>query len=609
MQHTSAQINVWTELSLAVRNTRETVAWIWFDIIDVAGRRAIRDSLLLSLLSSLILLSAAYPTKLAIDAVAQSNTATALWWIIFGGGGILLSARLVDLGKDIRRERAWNENFRSVVTSLTRIFLAHTTGELTSNDEIGPSQIESAWDHINSILELLFFGAIPKMIIMISGCLLLASIDALAAGGLVVMLVFNLAWFSYFNAKVSMETREVSRQFRQFGNRLTEWWYLFFSTKSAGVEDKILQQADEEVQVPLRGDWKAWSRWIKRDVIRSLVNLIGATSILVFGVTMSRWSAGDLAAVSVWISLVTDQFSSVGSDLRHITKATTKLTDIRSHKPPNQPSRETKVLSTPETIMHITFDSVSLQYPDSDHTLRNISLEIPRGCRLAVMGESGAGKSSLGGLLRRDFDPTAGRILINGRDLREYNLASVLRYIGVIPQRPEVFSGTVRENLLHGIMDPTVVSDETLWELIGKVSPGLQVRFKQHQLDTRVGKHGMELSGGEQQRLCVIRSLVEDPRHSKELLIIDEATSALDSGTELVVQEGIDAALSRGMSAIVIAHRFSTLRGCNRFLCLRKLAHCADGESQIEAVTDSTKELYAQSSWFRHQADLQGFHP
>lgn len=330
MQHTSTQINIWEELSLAVRNTKETVAWIWQDIIETAGRRAIRDSLLFSLMSSLILLSATYPTKLAIDAVAQGNTTTALWWIIFGGGGLYLLARIVELGRDIRRERAWNENFRSMITSLTRIFLDHTTGELTSNDEIGPSQIESAWGHINSILELLFFEAIPKLIIMVAGCLLLASIDALAAGGLLMMLVFNLTWFTYFNAKVSIETREVSKQFRRFENRLTEWWYLFFSTKSAGVEDKILKQADKEVQVPLRGDWEAWSHWIRRDVIRSLVNLIGATSILALGVTMSGWSAGDLAAVSVWIGLVTDQFSSIGSDLRHITKATTKLTDIRS---------------------------------------------------------------------------------------------------------------------------------------------------------------------------------------------------------------------------------------------------------------------------------------
>jgi len=256
--------------------------------------------------------------------------------------------------------------------------------------------------------------------------------------------------------------------------------------------------------------------------------------------------------------------------------------------------------------MHLEVRNVSLSFGDTP-VLRNISCAIEPGVRLAVVGESGAGKSSLTKLFIRATDPTAGEILVNGVPLPQYQLWSVLRHIGVILQQSEMVSGDVRENVCLGLhqLDLAGVTDDMIWEVLDTISPSFRIRFKERGLDTMLGKQGLQLSGGELQRLCVARALIKKP----EFLIIDEATASLDSETERVVQEGIDTALRGNLSALVVAHRFSTLRNCNRFMVLKNLAHCSPHESQIETICDSAAAAYELSPTFRRLADLQGFTP
>lgn len=253
--------------------------------------------------------------------------------------------------------------------------------------------------------------------------------------------------------------------------------------------------------------------------------------------------------------------------------------------------------------MEIRLENLGMRYADGKEILRNISFNIPNGCRVALIGQSGTGKSTLVSLVRRDRDPTSGRIMIDDHDLRDLRLSSVLQYMGIILQRPEILSGNVRENILLGIPRHQRVSDEEIWSIIDLVSPEMRDRFAPEGLNKRVGKQGMELSGGEQQRLCVMRALIKNPH----FLIVDEATSSLDSETEVMVQQGIDTALARGIGALVIAHRFSTLRNCNQFVVLKKLSDCQEGENQVEAIASSMNELMDTSPTFRRLAKAQNF--
>jgi ABC-type multidrug transport system fused ATPase/permease subunit len=256
--------------------------------------------------------------------------------------------------------------------------------------------------------------------------------------------------------------------------------------------------------------------------------------------------------------------------------------------------------------MHVVFDNVSLMYGTTP-ILRNVSFSIEPGVRLALVGSSGAGKSSLAKLLLRATDPTRGIITIDGIPLPHFQLSSVLRHIGVVLQKTEMISGTVRENVTFSMhqLDLPAITDEVIWSVLDAISPSFRIRFRQHGLDTVIGKQGMQLSGGEQQRLCVARALIKQP----EMLVIDEATASLDSETERVVQAGIDSALAQNISALVVAHRFSTLRNCNRFVVLKRLSDCNEEESQVECICDSAKEAYERSITFRTLSDLQGFIP
>ena len=256
--------------------------------------------------------------------------------------------------------------------------------------------------------------------------------------------------------------------------------------------------------------------------------------------------------------------------------------------------------------MRIVFERVSLTYGTTP-ILKDISFELSPGTRLALVGSSGAGKSSLARLLMRAADPSSGTIYVDEVPYPKYQLQSVLRHIGVVLQKTEMISGTVRENITFGIHldDLHDVTDEEIWGVLNAISPSFQRRFKESGLDTLVGKQGMQLSGGEQQRLCVARALLKKP----EMLIIDEATASLDSETEQIVQNGIDMALAHDISALVVAHRFSTLRNCNKFVVLKRLVDCCQDESQIELICDSATEAYERSLTFRTLADLQGFRP
>lgn len=256
--------------------------------------------------------------------------------------------------------------------------------------------------------------------------------------------------------------------------------------------------------------------------------------------------------------------------------------------------------------MRIAFEQVSLTY-GTRPILRDISFTLHPGTRLALVGGSGAGKSSLARLLMRATDPSSGTIYIDEVAYPKFQLQSVLRHIGVVLQKTEMISGTVRENITFSIHheDLLRVTDEEIWGVLDAISPSFRNRFGEQGLDTLVGKQGMQLSGGEQQRICVARALLKKP----EMLIIDEATASLDSETEHIVQNGIDMALEHDISALVVAHRFSTLRNCNKFVVLKRLVECRPDESQIELVCDSASEAYERSLTFRTLANLQGFRP
>jgi ABC-type multidrug transport system fused ATPase/permease subunit len=208
----------------------------------------------------------------------------------------------------------------------------------------------------------------------------------------------------------------------------------------------------------------------------------------------------------------------------------------------------------------LRFERVSFRYGDGDWALQDIDLAIPPGQTVALVGATGAGKSTLAKLVARFYDPTEGAVLIDGHDLRSVTAGSLRSQMGIVPQEGFLFSGTIRDNITFARPD---ASDAELIAAARAVGAHGFITALEHGYETEVGERGVQLSAGQRQLLAFARALVADPR----ILVLDEATSNVDVHTESLIEDGLRR-LVAGRTAIVIAHRLSTIRHAGRIVVL-----------------------------------------
>lgn len=296
---------------------------------------------------------------------------------------------------------------------------------------------------------------------------------------------------------------------------------------------------------------------------------------------------GAIATVFAFTKRLTKSVSIIQTSLGSVDRVF-EVFDLRSGLDASGATR-----AWPGLRENLRFERVSFSYPETEGAaLRDVSFELRRGERLALVGHSGSGKSTLLDLVARFYDPTAGRILADGQDLRELKQADWLGRLAVVQQRPFLFQATIRENVRYG--RPAATDEEVmracqsanLGELLARLPQGL---------DTPVGEGGARLSGGEAQRVTIARALLKDA----EILLLDEATSALDAQSERVVQEALDH-LMKGRTTFVIAHRLTTVRDADRILVLDQGRLIEEG---------SHEQLLAQSGAYARLWRLQAGEP
>ncbi|ASR47311.1 multidrug ABC transporter ATP-binding protein [Paenibacillus kribbensis] len=206
----------------------------------------------------------------------------------------------------------------------------------------------------------------------------------------------------------------------------------------------------------------------------------------------------------------------------------------------------------------IQFEGVTFGYENKDKVLRKVDLSIHAGETVALVGPSGAGKTTLCSLLPRFYDVEEGSITIDGMDIREMKLDSLRSMIGIVQQDVFLFDGTIRENIAYGKLD---ASEDEIWDAARRAQIEDLVRSYPEGLDTMIGERGVKLSGGQKQRLSIARMFLKNP----PILILDEATSALDTETEAAIQQALTE-LSQGRTTLVIAHRLATIKNADRII-------------------------------------------
>ncbi|MBI4512821.1 MAG: ABC transporter ATP-binding protein [Gemmatimonadetes bacterium] len=237
----------------------------------------------------------------------------------------------------------------------------------------------------------------------------------------------------------------------------------------------------------------------------------------------------------------------------------------------------------------IVYEGVSFAYDGGEPVLRGLSFEVRKGEVVALVGPSGAGKTTVVDLLPRFYEPGAGRICIDGVDLCEYSLASVRACMAIVPQETVIFHDTVRANIAYGQLER--YHEAQIETAARAANAGEFILALPQGYDTLLGERGVRLSGGQRQRIAIARAILRDP----PILILDEATSALDSESERLVQEAIERLLAN-RTVIVIAHRLSTVQGADRILVL-------DGGQIVERGTH--EELLARGGLYRRLYELQ----
>ncbi|XP_023128754.1 ATP-binding cassette sub-family B member 10, mitochondrial isoform X2 [Amphiprion ocellaris] len=273
-----------------------------------------------------------------------------------------------------------------------------------------------------------------------------------------------------------------------------------------------------------------------------------------------------------WVGISIAGLSSFYSELMKGFGAGARLWELLDRKP-EFPQNEGRVLSSDQLKGQLEFCDVTFSYPTRKEApiFQNLSLSVPAGTIMAVVGPSGSGKSTLVSLLLRLYDPNAGIITVDGHDIRDLNPYWLRSHIGTVSQEPVLFSCSIRDNIAYGAVDPDAVNTEDIYRAARVANAYDFIQGFPKGFDTVVGEKGVLLSGGQKQRIAIARALLKNPK----ILLLDEATSALDAENEFLVQEAMER-LMEGRTVVIIAHRLSTIKNADAVAVLdqQRIAEC-----------------------------------
>lgn len=300
---------------------------------------------------------------------------------------------------------------------------------------------------------------------------------------------------------------------------------------------------------------------------------------------------GELTSFMLYTAYVGTALGGITSFYSEIMKgvgASDRIFDLLQRKSPIE-LNSGKILS--DVKGKIQFEGVKFAYPTRPQSsiFKNFSLTVQPGTVIAIVGSSGSGKSTIGSLLLRYYDPLAGNIYADGTNIKDVNLHWWREQVGVVSQEPTLFAGTIAENIAYGRENATF---EEIQEAAVKANCASFINTFADKYDTLVGERGVSLSGGQKQRIAIARALLKDPK----ILILDEATSALDSESEVLVQDALNR-LMHGRTVFTIAHRLSTIKSADLVACL--------GDGGVAELGTYYELLSRENGVFRKLVELQ----
>jgi ABC-type multidrug transport system fused ATPase/permease subunit len=450
--------------------------------------------------------------------------------------------------------------YARIVSLPMKFFGERRVGELTSR--LGSDM---------STMEDFYCSAVPqaiRQVMLLFGGLIAIFLTSPRLAGLM------LGSFPVFIALAVLFGRSVRRIWRQAQDRLAEASTVaeetlqgIASVKAFGNEGferrRYNGAMDAFLQVVLRG-----ARYRAALISFIILGIFGAiVLVLWYGARLmhaGELTHGELTKFTLYTLFIGGGVSSIAEVISSVQKsagASHRIRELLLQPGEPEASMESRhVLSAAD----VAFENVHFTYPGRPDVpvLRGVTLTAKAGERIALVGPSGAGKSTIVSLLLRFYDPDSGRILLDGRDERDLDLAAVRSRVAIVPQEVLLFGGTIRDNIAYGRPQAT---DEEIRKAARQANCADFIERFPERYETVVGERGVKLSGGQRQRIAIARAFLRNP----DLLLLDEATSALDSESEGLVQQALDTLLA-GRTAIIIAHRLATVRKCHRIYVLQE---------------------------------------
>ena len=420
---------------------------------------------------------------------------------------------------------------------------------------------------------------------------------------------------AFFQKKLVLLNRRIREINSQITGNFNEGITGAKTTKTLVIEEKMEQDFDETTAEMKRTSVHAMHY---RALFSSMISFSSSMALAVVlwrGGIITLQGVIEIGTLSVFMSYALGLMEPVQWIVRAVSDLITVQVNVERFT--RLMETESDVRDTPEVVarygdsfeplrknwepLHgdITFEDVSFKYPDGDeYVLEHFDLHVPQGTNVAIVGETGAGKSTLVNLVCRFFEPTSGRILIDGKDARERSQLWLHSNIGYVLQTPHLFSGTVLENLRYGNPDATM---EQIEAAVKSVSADAVIARMDKGYDSDVGEGGDLLSTGEKQLLSFARAILADPR----IFVLDEATSSIDTVTEKLIQDAIEH-LMKGRTSFVIAHRLSTIRQADVILVVHDGKIVEQGtHSELIAKKGAYYNLYTRQ--FQEEAVEDAF--